>query len=56
VVIVHGQADLLQIVDALDAPRGFTRRLNGRQQKRDQNRNDGDDDQELDQSEAGSTA
>jgi hypothetical protein len=40
---------LLQIVDALRAPRRFPRRLHGREQERDQDRNDGDHDQQLDQ-------
>ena len=55
-VIVHGQADLLQIVDALGPPCGFARRLNGRQQEGDQDRDDGDDDQKLDQRKTASSA
>ena len=40
VVVVVGQPDLLEIIDALDAAGGLAGRLDGRQQQRDQ---DGDD-------------
>jgi hypothetical protein len=51
---VEGQADLLQVVLALGAGRGVADLLDGRQQKSDEDRDDGDDDQQLDQGEAGS--
>ena len=43
------KADLLEVVGALSSAGGLARRLNGGQQKRDQDANDGHDDQELDQ-------
>ena len=54
-VVVQGQADLLEVVDALDAAGGLARRLHGGQQQRDQDRDDRDDDQQLDQREGGAT-
>ena len=51
-VVVQGQADLLEVVGALDAPRRLAGRLDGRQQQGDQDRDDRDDDQQLDQREA----
>jgi len=42
---VECQAQLLQVVDALGSPRGLARRLNCRQQQRDQDRDDRDYDQ-----------
>ena len=54
-VVVEGQADLLEVVGALDPPRRLARRLHGRQEQRDQHRDDGDDDQQLDQREARSS-
>ena len=49
VVVVHPQANLLEIVGAL-APSGrFACRLHRRQQQRDQDPNDRNDHQELDQ-------
>ena len=50
-VVVESEADLLEVVGALDAPGRFSRRLDGRQEQRDQHGDDGDDDEELDQSE-----
>ncbi len=50
-VIVHGQADLLQVVRALGTPGGFPGRLDGGQEQRDQDRDDGDHDEQLDQGE-----
>ena len=50
-VVVHGQPELLQVVDALDPPRRLASRLNGRQQERDQDGDDRDDDQQLDERE-----
>jgi len=49
---VGGQAQLLQVVDALSAACGLARRLHGGQQQADQDGDDGDDDQEVDQGEA----
>ena len=51
-VVVQPQADLLEVVGALDAARGLAGRLHGGQQQGDQHRDDGDDDQQLDQREA----
>jgi hypothetical protein len=48
VVIVQGESDLLQVVDALRPPRRLTRGLDSREQEGDQDGNNGDDDQELD--------
>jgi hypothetical protein len=56
VVVVHGsQAELLQVVDALDSPRRLPRGLHSGQQERDEYRDDGDDDQEFDEREAPAT-
>ena len=54
VVVVQGDADLLQVVRALDAPGGLAGRLDGGQQQGDQHGDDRDHDQQLDQCE-GST-
>ena len=43
------QSQLLEIVAALRPPGGLPSGLNGRQQQRDQNADDGDDHQQLDQ-------
>ena len=51
-VIHRGQRELLEVVDALDAPGRRPGRLDGRKQQRDQHRDDRDDDQQLDQREA----
>ena len=48
-VVVHRQANLLQIVFALRAPGRFTCLLNGWQQQGNQDRNDGNDHQQLNQ-------
>ena len=48
-IVVHRQADLLQVVAALHPPRRFPCRLHRRQQQRDQDADDRDDDQQLDQ-------
>ena len=53
VVVVQGQADLLEVVGALDAGGGLADLLHGGQQQADQDGDDGDDDQQLDQREAG---
>jgi hypothetical protein len=52
---MKSKSDLLEIVDTLKPAACLARSLNRRQQEGDQNRNDGDDDQELDQCEAGTT-
>ena len=46
---MHGQTDLLEIVDALGAAGGFASRLHGGQEQRDQDGDDGDHHQKLDQ-------
>ena len=48
-VIVAGEADLLEVVGALDTGRGVADFLHGRQQHRDQDGDDGDDHQQFDQ-------
>jgi hypothetical protein len=45
VVVVQGNTKLLQIIRALASPGGFPRGLNGRQQQRHQNADNGDDNQ-----------
>ncbi len=52
VVIVARKPDLLEVVHALDAPRGFAGRLHGGQKQGDEDGNDGDDHQQLDQGES----
>jgi hypothetical protein len=47
-VILHGQPDLLEIVDALGAAGSFARRLHGREQQTNQHADDGDHYQKLD--------
>ena len=51
VVVVHREAELLEVVDALRAPGGLAGGLDGRQQQGDQDRDDRDHDQQLDQGE-----
>ncbi len=51
-----GQAELLEVVDALDAAGSLARGLNRGQQQRDQDRDDRDDNQKFDQREAERTA
>jgi hypothetical protein len=53
---VECQTDLPQIVRALRAPGGFARRLDGRQDQRGEQPDDGDDHQQFDQREAASAA
>jgi len=50
-IVVLGDADLLEIVATLRAARGFAGGLHGRQQERDQNRDDRNHNQQFDQSE-----
>ena len=52
-VVVHRQADLLEVIGALNAAARLARRLHGRQEQGDQDRDDGDDHQQLDQCESG---
>jgi len=49
-VILQGQAKLLQVAFALGSPRGFACLLHRRQEKRNENRNNCDDDQEFNES------
>src|SRR4051812_14050748 len=49
VVVVHRDAELLQVVRALGPAGGFARGLNRRQQERDQNADDCDYDEQLDE-------
>ena len=51
VVVVQREPKLLQVVLALRAPRGLTCLLNCRKEQRDEDGDNGDDDEELDQSE-----
>ena len=51
-VVVQSQADLLEVVGALDPPRRLSRRLHGGEQKGDQDGDDRDDDEQFDQGEA----
>jgi hypothetical protein len=46
---VSGQTELFEVIDTLRPAGRLARRLHGRQQQRDQYRNDCDDDQELDE-------
>jgi hypothetical protein len=45
---VEAEPDLLQVVETLGTPRGFSGRLHGRQQQRNQHTDNRDDDEELD--------
>jgi hypothetical protein len=47
VMLLHGQAELLEVVDAVGSPRRLTGRLHGRQQQSRQHADDGDDDQQF---------
>ena len=51
VVVVDRQADLLEVVGALDAAGRLAGRLHGRQEQGDQHGDDRDDHQQLDQRE-----
>jgi hypothetical protein len=53
-VVVQREADLLDVVGALRAPRRLPRRLDGGQQQGDQDNDDRDHHQQLDQRETGS--
>ena len=52
-VILNGDSELHQVVDALHPTRGLAGRLDGGQEQCDQDRDDGDDHQQLDQGESG---
>ena len=54
-VVVHRNPNLLEIVLALCTACRFTSLLHGRQQKRNQNCNDGDDHQQFDERERTAT-
>ncbi len=47
VIVVQGQADLLQIIGASRTPRTFAGRLHGRQEQRNENADDGDHHKQL---------
>lgn len=51
-IVVNRQAELFEMIPALNATGGFTRLLNGGQQQSYQNSNDGDDHQQLQQRKA----
>ena len=51
-VVVHRQADLLEVGGTLRSPRRLASGLHGGQQECDQHRDDGDHDEELDQGES----
>jgi hypothetical protein len=48
---VYGEAELLEIIGALSAPRCLAGRLHGRQEQGDENCDDGNDNQKLDERE-----
>src|SRR5262249_24646004 len=54
-VVVKGEADLLEIVHALSPPGCLPCRLDRREEECDEGPDDGDDDQELDEGEAART-
>src|SRR5687768_4988382 len=51
VIVVKGNAKLLEVVAALHPPRSFARRLNGGQEQRHKNANDCNDNEQLDEGE-----
>lgn len=53
-MIRHAKANLLQIILALKSPGRLPGRLNGWKQQGNQNADDGDDDKQLNEREAGS--
>src|SRR5919198_1519086 len=53
VVVVERQADLLEVIRALHAIRRLADLLDGGQEQANEDRDDGDDDEQLDQGEAG---
>ena len=56
VEVRHGEADLTDVVDTRVAATGFAGRLDGRQQHADERADDGDDDEQFDEREAGPAA
>src|SRR5262245_51510977 len=50
-MILKTEADLLELIPALRAAGGLTRRLHRRQQERDQDANDGNDKEQLNKGE-----
>src|SRR5262249_15443777 len=50
-IIMYRKPQLLQVIDALGPPRRLARRLDGGQEQRDQDRDNGDHHQQLDQRE-----
>ena len=52
VIVLQGDADLLEVVAALRPPGRLAGHLHGGQQQRDQHADDGDDDEELDEGES----
>lgn len=51
-IVLQGDAQLFEVVGALEAPARFAGGLDGRQQERNQDANNRDDDQQFDQREA----
>jgi len=51
VVVLKGEADLLEVVGALHSGGGFTHLLDGGEQQADQDGDDGDHDEQFDQRE-----
>ena len=49
VVVVQGEADLLEVIDALRSAGGLAGGLHGRQEQRDEHANDCDDHEQLDE-------
>jgi hypothetical protein len=49
--VLHGQTDLLEVVETGSAPRSLSSRLHGGKQEGDEDANDGDDDQEFNERE-----
>src|SRR5262245_56453777 len=55
VVVVEGEAELLEVVAALHASGGLAHLLDGWQEKTDEDGNDGDHNKKLDQREGGTS-
>ena len=51
-VVVKGDADLFEVIFALGASGGFAGLLDGGQEESDEDRDDGDDNEEFDESKA----
>lgn len=52
VIVLERESNLLKIIRALHATRGFSSRLNGWEKESDQNTDDSDDDEEFNKREA----